>query len=1056
MDPARSGCTEGLERHDEEYLAVTPASKGICVEDGISSSTVVWPRESMHAVQTAGRATLLWRTFNLWDNEIATKLPKLKGFNDLIQGLASLCSQSSANELIPIFGGVIADRLPWEAFARYFIEQETVFHPVRALVGEGRPYAAASTPARVAMLIGHPGPSAAFNLQAEAQWLQDTFARTNIRLTNATLVDWLDLTIPGEERRRNFFKAANPDTVLYFGHGRAGKDPGIRIGPNRSDWLAIKDLAASAATADKFPSNWIFLACSLGEAPEPDHSPAGPDAFRVLAAAGARAMLAMRARIRPDLAKIAGESLIESLCGGVPLEFAANTARKAAKRSRHNDNVELMDWAAPAVWSQAIAPSATPTGGALPQLVALMLTRLAADDPGIGLSAPDEDDAVTAARWMKERRLRLDTSDQPGAFVTARIGNIAGAMSRLSDRPVLYIRLEDGTNFQNRLYNWAALALRRLDEAARYSSLGRAVSRLAERDLEGLQALIDCEGLVLVINSPPEARDVLAWETLESGGAANTLVVGYSSRALQMRPGWVIDRLDDEDDMANIRALAEDRPISAALLCASDVPVSPTVIATISGEQPLGSADIASLVRTPGGVVLSAAARAALLRELDPDVLTQAHLKLFDARQTKPPLIESDDMFGSIRHLVQAQSPHLGEFVNHWVEARRPQWNGAFWLQLAKVLEPVPDYWPSLAAPVLRNIVSELISTQNLRQAELWLDAIEIDNAEDEALISSQRSEIEKARGTPSAERKMWDHARRSAEIVRAAAEKDPQNARLRASLRRYEANLARLALYFNHDAAAARDIYLRVQVECEKEDPVDARLLVATLRNLAECFFEFDPFRGAAANRVEARFHLERAERLARDELGMMRCEVLYSTAKLDELEGDWAAAEEHLAATVSQARSAGHVVCERIAVMRLYRLSVTSGREAFDFVSFSGKLRRLEFSGSHAWAFRYASQSRVWAAYRLEALNDDRRMADLLERNVGFSAWNQDRRAGSDQRNLASSFAGLAGAEARATGRPAAETDAWQRFLALGWAAAWRDETGNSDPADYWGKGR
>lgn len=1035
---------------------MTPPLKGIHVEDGWLSSKIVWPRDTMRPVHTAGRATLFWQKFNLWDNEIATKLPKLASFDDLIQGLASLCSVSSPNELMPIFGEVVADRLPWEALARYFVEQETVFHPVRALDGVRRPYAAANTPARVAMLIGHPGPSGAFDLQAEARWLQDTFARTNIRLTNATLVDWLDLTISGEERRHSFFKAANPDTVLYFGHGRAGKDPGIRIGPNRHDWLSIKDLVASAATAVKFPSNWIFLACSLGQAPESDHGPAGPDAFRLLSAAGARAMLAMRALIRPDLAKIVGESLIESLCGGLPLEFAANTARKAAKRSRLNNNIELMDWAAPAVWSQAIVPGTTPIGEALPQLAALMLTRLAVDDPGIGLSAPAEHDTSTAVRWMREGRLRLDTCGQSPTFVKARIGNIAGAMSRLSDRPVLYIHLEDGTNFQNRLYNWAVLALRRLDEATRNSALGLAVSRLAERDLEGLQALIDCEGLVLVFNSPPEAKDVLVWETLESGGAANTLVVGYSSRALQMRPGWVIDRLDDEDDMANIKALAQDRPISAALLCASEVPVSPTVIELISGEQPLGSTDIANLVRTPGGVVLSTAAKAVLLKDLDPKLLTQAHLKLFDARQTKPPLIESDDMFGSIRHLVQAQSPHLGEFVNHWVEARRPQWNSAFWLRLAKVLEPVPDYWSSLAATVLLNIASELISTQNLRQAELWLDTIETDNAEDEALISSQRSEIEKARGTTSAERKMWEHARRSAEIARAAADKDPQNARLRASLRRYDANLARLALYFNHDAAEARDIYLRVEEECKKEDPVDTRLLVATLRNLAECLFEFDPFRGAPANRVEARGHLERAERLARDELGMMRCEVLYSMAKLDELEGDWAAAEEHLAATVSQARSAGHVVCERIAAMRLFRLSVTSARETFNFVTFSGKVRRLEYSSSHAWAFRYAAQSRVWAAYHLEALNDERRMEDLLERNVGFAAWNQDRRAGSDRQNLALSFAGLASAEAKSTGRPAAETNAWQRFLALSWAATWCDETGNRDPADYWVKGR
>ena len=127
-------------------------------------------------------------------------------------------------------------------------------------------------------------------------------------------------------------------------------------------------------------------------------------------------------------------------------------------------------------------------------------------------------------------------------------------------------------------------------------------------------------------------------------------------------------------------------------------------------------------------------------------------------------------------------------------------------------------------------------------------------------------------------------------------------------------------------------------------------------------------------------------APRRSRGAMGSMhsppRC--FYSAAKLDEQQGDWPVARNHLAASAVSARIAGHAVCLRIAEMREFWLGVRHEGAEFEYGLFAARARQLEFLESHAWARRYAAQSRLWAARELERSGDRAGMRELLRRNI------------------------------------------------------------------------
>jgi hypothetical protein len=653
---------------------------------------------------------------------------------------------------------------------------------------------------------------------------------------------------------------------------------------------------------------------------------------------------------------------------------------------------------------------------------------------------------------LQERRIWLDLSNEDETSGTARLANIAGAISATTTgRPALLVRLSGSGSFVNLLAAWASGVESRLDFAERETALGRAVRQLSNHDLEGLEILVGIQGIVAIFSLPPRADDATAWAVLE-GAPSATIVIGYFSTYLSQRAGWKPDRLEMEAQEQIALDALKRFPKTLALLSVLDGPANLRALSSITGEI---SADIAGLgltIAMPSGVVLSAGARSTIRERLPPSAIAEAHRCAFEGRRRVPALIESDDAFAVVRDLVGSNASELPSFVNALASRQAQKWTSFDWIDLSRALQRARDSWPTIDSWVLLEIASALVSSQELRRGGLWLDALETKDPEQKAWRHFLQSEIEKANGTASSEARMWDHARLALQYLDEAISSDPNNPRLAARLREMRINIARLQLYFKHDAEAARTIFATVldELNLEPEESVGASL-VATLRNLAECLFEFEPFKSLPDSCAQARAYLVRATSIAqRQEKTALGAEAMYSLAKLDETQAKWPAAHEHLNETIRLARLAGHTVCLRIAEMRTLWLQVDHENVAFDYTIFAARLRKLEFVEWHAWARRYAALSRLRAAHLLEKANDHIGMQSLLERTIASFEPIAKLASGADRRAVALAFAGLSHAEATATGGEARAQRSWESLQALPWAGAWKGVS--SDPSELW----
>ncbi|MGK7057854.1 hypothetical protein AB4853_15430 [Bradyrhizobium sp. 1050_B9_N1_2] len=989
------------------------------------------------------------RNLDLYDSNAGARIDAIKGIEKIVQGLAVLANGRAT--ILPITGGKIADQMPWEALERGFVDHALDYHPVRV---DGAVMAVPvdrAGPLRVALLVGHEGNDQAFARDQQLALLKNAFsasAQVKTRIVDSNAIATLDLVaVPSDADRRRFFEDADPHVVFYFGHGRAAPAPAVWVGPQNGGWLPLELLAGYAANRNPFPTSWIFIACSIGETPSRDTGPAGPAAFRILAAHGARAMLAMRARIRPQLGQIVAASLIESLSGKIPLELAAAVARKTARRARESGTSTLIDWAAPAVWSTVVGPKPPRSTDIPPQLIAAKLTRVAADDPGIGLGRPDNDVVQTATRWSQARRVRVDVAGTDEPSLAALLAKTTGAIAALTPRPVLFIRLRESGPFALRLAEWAGSMLPALDGLERETVIGRALRQLSIHDLDGLEALLGIPDVALIFSSPPSASDTAAWAILEGAAADATVVLGYASVNQERRPLWTLDRVDTGATMQITQEALGHYPATLALLAVLDGPAKREALAKITGEA---STEMAAelTVDMPSGIVLAPGARDIVRAILPEGEIARAHRRAFEARQSVPALIESDDLFAPVRDLAGAGAIELVDFVNALAARFAGDWGAVEWLRLARALEPARDRWDAIDPRVLLQIASTLVERQTLRQAMPWLDAMQADDPLLNATRLSLLSEIAKAEGTPQSQQRMWRYAQEALRRIEEAMAQSPEDPQLRARARDMRSNIARLDLYFNHDAGSARTIFRAVLDELERDDEAAvAPSLVATLRNLAECLFEFEPFRSSGVDRTEARRYLLRAIDVAqRHGLDSLGAEATYSMAKLDEIENDWAAARDHLTKTIELARSAGHAVSQRIAEMRLFRLAVLHENAPFDHALFVARLRKLEFLELHVWAKRYAAQARIWAACELERAGDLSGLKGLLVRNIDSFEPLAQMSSDSDRQLVALSHAGLASAEGG--DNPAS----WTRFRELGWSAAWIEHHNVHDPSAYW----
>src|SRR5207302_123404 len=141
-------------------------------------------------------------------------------------------------------------------------------------------------------------------------------------------------------------------------------------------------------------------------------------------------------------------------------------------------------------------------------------------------------------------------------------------------------------------------------------------------------------------------------------------------------------------------------------------------------------------------IVLAPGGRDIVRATLPEGEITRAHQRAFEARQSVPALIESDDLFAPVRDLAGAGAIELVGFVNALAARFAGDWGAVEWLRLGRALEPARGRWDAIDPRVLLQIASTLVERQTLRQAMPWLDAIQADDPLLNATRLSLLSEI--------------------------------------------------------------------------------------------------------------------------------------------------------------------------------------------------------------------------------------------------------------------------------------------------------------------------
>jgi hypothetical protein len=140
------------------------------------------------------------------------------------------------------------------------------------------------------------------------------------------------------------------------------------------------------------------------------------------------------------------------------------------------------------------------------------------------------------------------------------------------------------------------------------------------------------------------------------------------------------------------------------------------------------------------------------------------------------------------------------------------------------------------------------------------------------------------------------------------------------------------------------------------------------------------------------------------------LRCDVLYSQAKLAEQQGNFQSAANFLSDCVADARQCRYEVSHRIAEARRHWLGIHHLGKQWDGATFHAYQRPLDFLDWHLWAVRYAAQSRLRGARRFVASGAEATARVALQRTHELFRERSVLSGESDKRILAVACAGLA----------------------------------------------
>jgi hypothetical protein len=1008
----------------------------------------------------------LWQGFDLRNARLEPGLRKLAEADNLLNRL-QLSVQTAPGSPLPISGTKTADSLPWEAFLALFDGFSPVGGPVRYVpIRQTDPVGLADVPAvdgapRMLLLIGDGG--TAFDTSEIGRTFLETARAAGFDADGAKGTPLLHaLDLPRSDPAAAIRQAAllAPQFVIVYAHGRAKPEPAILLDSKSDSWLRLDDLARCFPER---PLYWIVIACSVGENDGGDDLARWPDAFTLLAAEGAVALLAMRSRIRPVTGRALFGELLGRIAAGESLEYAAAGARQTLLALNSAQGVGLWDWASPAVWTRGSATARYKwTDSRLPDRASarqgLAVLRATVKRDSLGTEPAKVEDVDRARRWIEAKRVYLQIP--PGGLknnpeARQRLGDIIEAARSAHGCVVAPIdpAAPDGRFFE-RVRAWANAMRGLVPLEGVGADYAQSLAALAKDVQDGVERLVALPGaFVLFFETPPPGFDWNLFKAMiERAPETATLVIcGEGAPQDPMLSGWLVDGLDDVKVLAQqVQAALDRHPRALALLALLPRPVTPAALGELTGEAVAdGELDMLVVSDSQSGILLKDAARALVRAQLDGDKVAQACEGFVAARREGAAPTLRLDSISELSFLVEAG--RVDEAIKGAValaDADSAAWGPVDWMKLGRLLSRLSNASRIVPAPLILEIARSYIERQLAGEALYWLEAAIPAGVGAEARRHMLLSEAFKALAD---KERMWGHARAAAKLLDEQIDEDPDLLPLWTAAR---GNLARLHLYFEHNASAAesemRQVAERLQafVDSAPSDRVARRDLAATRRNLAECLFEFMPFAAQPDQKEEARLLLENAIAEAKAAAALdVAAEAAYSLAKLHEVEGRLGPALESLGACAELARQGQYGLLFRLAELRKFWVGVRRKGEAFDAGRFRSLQLPLESFVDHAWAARYAFQSRIWAARCLEADNHIAAAFELLE----TLSLEYDRgprlSAASDLEKRVITAAGqhvMAGRLNRPSG--------WLAFAATPPIAAWLQARGGIAPETIW----
>ncbi|MBX9778549.1 MAG: hypothetical protein K2Y71_29600 [Xanthobacteraceae bacterium] len=959
-------------------------------------------------------------------------LEQLDELFDLKRAIEEICVVANEATAFAVRGADFADRMTWEALPLIFDHEERrpLFAPVRvhSTTSPWRPERSEER-LRIVSLVGHPGRWTAFSFEKIEALIRQIYAE--LAAPQRELVDSPDnpIVIDVSDAEPSAWTAqvgaARPHLVLYFGHGESTPNPRIQISLN--DWIPLSDVAARiAATGIAFPPFWSFVACSLGESSQSGGASVhGPAAFDILNRLGAVSMVAMRSPIRVSVAKVFLSDYLSRFISGNAPELAAAGARHVVFSSELVGTQGPHDWASAAVWSIA-EPIKRVTWGADDSAartsdMALRLLRRSSQEESLGAAMLRNETFQKANIWRERRRVRIDLplGSAKGSPLECAV-LLEAARRQFGACPILIDVPEGGPSYAGRLKQWAQNLRMSLLPATDDATFAAAIGNLAIGAEDGLKGLLALPRAFVIFVSAPAKNDVM-WDIILSAPADTTVAVCQPEDVSGLPSDtWFRDGTTDEtqDSDQLINAALTVAPKSIAILAAEPRPIRAADLSAITGEPASPAVDGVLVRRESGsGLVLADRYRERTAALVGRSAIVAAHndLARYLSAGGQTSLAWGD--LAILRHLARAERwAELARAVNAFVETRH---GTVDWIGLARVLSTLPpEAFGAIYPEIYIEIGQRLVQLQDLEGAAIWLDRALPTRDVDKARRASLLSEVWKGRNEPGARDEMWKEAEAAVALCKSELAGNPNFEPAERDLREHELQLARLKLYFRGDAQEARNVFERLLTDWEGDSRPEAlRAICAAKRNLAECLFEFAPFKDDPAQRAIASKHLAEAGALCLEHrlslehrLTEIRCDILYSQAKLAEKEANIQGAINFLTDCAAEARQCSYEVAHRIADARRYWLEVRRQDRQWDAATFRAYQQPLDFLDWHLWAVRYGAQSRLWGARRFADSNAQEAACAALHRTREQYQRRAVLSGKSDKATLARACAGLA----------------------------------------------